>query len=224
MKRTRLRVRPPRSATSAVHRAVRSTDELGEATLLSGGIDPDDPTELFSVAGDERAVRAALADRDGVRSFEVTTVEDGETYVYVRESERWSNERRRFQELFTAGTLVVTLPVRYDPDGAVEFTVVGASADLRNAVARANDLGDVTVLSVGDGWTGDPAGGTLTDRQREVLRVAADRGYYETPRRATQEDVAAELGVAPSTVAEHLRKAESNLVDAALGASPDREG
>lgn len=53
----------------------------------------------------------------------------------------------------------------------------------------------------------------LTDRQREVLRVAYDRGYYERPREATGEDVAAELGVSVSTFTQHVRVAERNLLD-----------
>ncbi|MFB6140102.1 MAG: helix-turn-helix domain-containing protein [Halosimplex sp.] len=35
---------------------------------------------------------------------------------------------------------------------------------------------------------------TLSDRQRAALAAATDLGYYETPREATHEDVAAELG------------------------------
>ena len=52
----------------------------------------------------------------------------------------------------------------------------------------------------------------LTDRQREALRTAYDMGYYEVPREATTEDVAAEFGVDSSTVAEHLQRAERNLL------------
>lgn len=52
----------------------------------------------------------------------------------------------------------------------------------------------------------------LTDRQREVIRTAYDEGYYEVPREVTTDDIAAELGVDPSTVAEHLQRAERNLL------------
>jgi DNA-directed RNA polymerase specialized sigma24 family protein len=52
----------------------------------------------------------------------------------------------------------------------------------------------------------------LTDRQREVIQTAYDEGYYEVPREATTGDVAAELDVDPSTVAEHLQRAERNLL------------
>ncbi|ADB59039.1 Bacterio-opsin activator HTH domain protein [Haloterrigena turkmenica DSM 5511] len=52
----------------------------------------------------------------------------------------------------------------------------------------------------------------LTDRQREAVRTAYEMGYYEVPRTVTSEDVAAELEVDSSTVAELLQRAERNLL------------
>lgn len=52
----------------------------------------------------------------------------------------------------------------------------------------------------------------LTDRQREVIETAYDMGYYEVPRGVSTSDVAAELDLDPSTVAEHLQRAERNLL------------
>lgn len=52
----------------------------------------------------------------------------------------------------------------------------------------------------------------LTDRQREVISTAHSMGFYEVPREASTEDVAAELDLDPSTVAEHLQRAERNLL------------
>lgn len=52
----------------------------------------------------------------------------------------------------------------------------------------------------------------LTDRQREAIRTAYDMGYYEVPREVTTDEVATEVGVDPSTVAEHLQRAERNLL------------
>lgn len=53
---------------------------------------------------------------------------------------------------------------------------------------------------------------TLTDRQRDVLETAYELGYYEVPRKASSEAVATELGLEISTVAEHLQRAERNLL------------
>ena len=52
----------------------------------------------------------------------------------------------------------------------------------------------------------------LTDRQQEVIQTAYDMGFYEVPRETSTEAVAAELGIDPSTVAEHLQRAERNLL------------
>jgi len=53
----------------------------------------------------------------------------------------------------------------------------------------------------------------LTDRQREVIETAYDLGYFAVPREASTEDVADEIGVDPSTAAEHLQRAERNLLE-----------
>lgn len=52
----------------------------------------------------------------------------------------------------------------------------------------------------------------LTDRQREVIQTAFEMGYYEVPREISTEDIAVELDVDSSTVAEHLQRAERNLM------------
>jgi DNA-binding CsgD family transcriptional regulator len=78
-----------------------------------------------------------------------------------------------------------------------EYRGAGVSPDLQR-------LGD---------YQGQPrALEALTDRQQEVLRTAYDLGYFEVPKQASIEDIAGELGVDPSTVAEHLQRAERNLV------------
>ncbi|MBX0286203.1 PAS domain S-box protein [Haloarcula salinisoli] len=52
----------------------------------------------------------------------------------------------------------------------------------------------------------------LTDRQREVLRSAYLAGYYEWPRDTTAEQLAETLDIASSTLHQHLRRAERNLL------------
>jgi hypothetical protein len=48
----------------------------------------------------------------------------------------------------------------------------------------------------------------LTESQRDLLATAIEHGYYDTPRTITLTDLAAELGMAPSTVSETLHRAE----------------
>ena len=56
----------------------------------------------------------------------------------------------------------------------------------------------------------------LTDRQREVLRSAYLAGYYEWPRDTTAEQLADTLEIASSTLHQHLRRAERNLLEKIL--------
>ncbi len=56
----------------------------------------------------------------------------------------------------------------------------------------------------------------LTERQREVARVATDMGYYEADG-ASSEEVAAELGISPSTLSTHLRRINAQLYNDIFG-------
>ncbi|MFC4246985.1 helix-turn-helix domain-containing protein [Natribaculum luteum] len=58
----------------------------------------------------------------------------------------------------------------------------------------------------------------FTDRQYEVLETAHRMGYFESPKRATAEDVADELGISASTFVEHLSVAQTKLLDQVLEA------
>ena len=52
----------------------------------------------------------------------------------------------------------------------------------------------------------------LTTRQREVIQVAIDRGYYQTPRKCTLADLANELDAHKSTVGSVLVRAENRII------------
>lgn len=53
----------------------------------------------------------------------------------------------------------------------------------------------------------------MTDRQREVLRVAYTSGYYERPREKTGANIAEDLGISSATFSQHIRVAERNLLE-----------
>jgi len=83
-----------------------------------------------------------------------------------------------------------------------EYEAAGVSPEL-------DKLGDYE----GDDRTLD----ALTDRQREVVETAYDMGFYDVPREVSTDDIAAELEIDSSTVAEHLQRAERNLLAEQLG-------
>ena len=72
----------------------------------------------------------------------------------------------------------------------------------------------------------DPEEPLLTDRQEDLLRAAAERGYYDTPRGCSLTELADEQGYAKSTVSEVLHRAEGAVVGHYLAdrASPAAAG
>lgn len=52
----------------------------------------------------------------------------------------------------------------------------------------------------------------LSDRQREVVVTAVEKGYYDTPRRCSLTELAEHLGIAKSTCSETLHRAEEVIV------------
>jgi predicted DNA binding protein len=52
----------------------------------------------------------------------------------------------------------------------------------------------------------------LTPRQRDALATAIALGYYGTDRETTVEEIAAEMGIAPTTAWEHLARAEAKVM------------
>lgn len=59
-------------------------------------------------------------------------------------------------------------------------------------------------------------GERLTDRQREVLELAFEAGYYEWPRETTGAELAEQLDISQPTLAEHLSAAERKLLSLLL--------
>jgi predicted DNA binding protein len=60
----------------------------------------------------------------------------------------------------------------------------------------------------------------LTDRQREALTLAISRGYYESPRQVTAEELADELGISQPSLSSLLRRGERELLTSTLGTQP----
>lgn len=58
--------------------------------------------------------------------------------------------------------------------------------------------------------------GRLTPGQRDALVAAVEHGYYEIPREASADELAAALGISQQALSERLRRATRNLVDSRL--------
>lgn len=186
-----------------------------EARMLDWNAAPGDTTmAVFGVEGDPERFAAAVEDRDVVVDCDLTARDDRTFYATIH-SETTDTERRLFLA-FNQGESVLVPPLTYR-DGRVVCRVVGSDEQLRTSLDAIPAGIAATVERVGQ-FEGRPPGvaNAVTDRQREAVEAALSVGYYEVPRQATAEDVAARLDCTPSTASELLRRAEVRLVTAAF--------
>lgn len=162
----------------------------------------------------------AVGDRD--RYEEIMSSSPSVVEYMASGTERWmavsrldsSEAVRQVLEWKRDAEVVIETPMLFQPDGSQRMTVIGDQRAFERLFQRGTALESFTFDVVESGEY-DP--GTerfvrsLTARQQEVLTAAVDLGYYRAPRRATHEDVAATVGLAPSTVGDHLRKIEERV-------------
>ncbi len=107
------------------------------------------------------------------------------------------------------GVVCITCPFNSVERGRCEWKIlVTDSQALRSTVQLLRGHGiEASIRHVSD-----PEGHAgLTFRQRQVLLEAIEAGYFESPRRITLTSLSRRLSVAPPTLSEILRKAESKL-------------
>ncbi|MFB6139332.1 MAG: helix-turn-helix domain-containing protein [Halosimplex sp.] len=189
---------------------------VDRSRALQWNDDGDSLGILHYAEGDADAFEAAIADVPEVLGYDLERAGGNAFYVYIRDATTAS-----LQELFGSlltGAVVIVPPIVYREDGWVSISLFGADDELQTAVTEIPDPVEVAVERVGGLDSAAPAvDAGLTDRQRAAVETALELGYYEVPREASHEDVADALECAPSTAAEHLRKAELRLLRGSLG-------
>ena len=166
---------------------------------------------LYELEGNADGLADRLAAREDVLDVGCSESVDGGFHAYLHVAP--GEPAGRLVQLAQKYALVVDTPLTFDSDGALEVTIIGPQDRIQDAFRELPaDLGS-EVMRIGDYLPDtDPLLSQLTSRQLEVVQQAKRLGYYEFPRRATHEDIAAELDCSSSTVDEHLRKAEANLL------------
>lgn len=217
---------PDPERTPAVFDVIARAEYVDESRLfdwnlaIAPGAESPVATILFEVAGDVTRFVEALSAADSVSSVDATAVGE-RRFVALLVLEPAAIQL--MADVFAAMTrtgLVITTPVVYR-DGYVQVRIVGTAAVLQRAISSFPAAVTVDIDATGEFHRGRQRPvSRLSDRQREAVLAALDLGYYETPRQATHEDVAAELDCAPNTASEHLQKAETTLLTAVL----DRDG
>ncbi len=225
MKYLHLSLRYERDSQHPMQRLLTDSDAIERSWLVAWNLlGADDILHtLFYIAGDREQYERTISAAETTVEYDITPVDDGTFYAYVRESEKEIFER--FREAFARPSLVVVPPLAYRPNGIVEFDVVGEPADLELILDELPEEISAQISKIGeyDARPGLPAV-TLTSKQREAVRAALDVGYYEFPRTGDIADVAELLDCAKSTASSHLQKAEGKLARQLVGRgeSPDR--
>ncbi|XVH33249.1 helix-turn-helix domain-containing protein (plasmid) [Haloferacaceae archaeon DSL9] len=187
-----------------------ATDDIDVVHLLAGGVvETDTPTYTLSITGSEETVRKFLETDPDVLAWETSSSDPNVVYAYVKF--RAPPEVGFLRDRFTQDSLIVLLPVTFYAD-SIELTVIGTQSDLSNVFQTLPSTFTITVLEVGTYRDSLHRGQSLTQRQHEVLKVAYELGYYEQPSETSHEEIADVLTCAPSTIGEHLKKAEKRLV------------
>lgn len=220
MRYLELTIEPPIALVPDVFELIADSPYLAEARLQEWNPEGESTVTLFYVCDGEReGVVDRLRESPLVLTADASSLEAGRFGLLVRVDPGSHPLVEQVFRTVTGAGLIVLKPVVYR-DGLVHVRFVGTDETLRRAVDRVPDPVGVRVETLG-ALEDHPAAGVwgLTERQRAALRAAIDLGYYEQPRAATHEDVAAALGISTSTASEHLQKAEAHLVRGAMVAS-----
>ncbi|WP_336359551.1 helix-turn-helix domain-containing protein [Haladaptatus sp. ZSTT2] len=170
---------------------------------------------LYRLRGDADSFTAMLAVHPDVRSYELVDVDGERFHIYIQvEADEVGGE---LISLVDDHALIIDGPLEFTAKG-LRVTVVGTHDKLRDALASMPEAIDISIEQAGD-YAPDRKDvlSPLTARQLEVFEAAVESGYYDVPRRATHKELAKNLDCAPSTVDEHLRKAEAHVVSGLLG-------
>ncbi len=101
---------------------------------------------------------------------------------------------------------------RARPDGSVEWTLAFTGREALTQLLDRLKLEKVDVKILRLTSVADIE--TLTARQRNIVEIALEEGYFDYPRRITLRQLASKVGVSASTVSEVLRRAEKKILSA----------
>lgn len=216
MKLTEVTLDPPGGAFPGVDSTLAETDGVTrDAVLNLEWMDDGELSVLYRIVADGTdAVRTALDGDETVRKYELIEMDGEWLYVFLHANR--SDLMGTLLDIADEYTLLVDGPYRWTEDG-VTMTIAGRTEDIQQAHARIGGQFDLTIDWLGDyepSHSGPLA--QLTDRQREALETAFELGFYRSPRAASYEEIAAELGCVPSAANDLLRRAEAALVAAVL--------
>lgn len=178
---------------------------------LAGIAEPDRGLGLVEVCADRLdEILTAVSSNPEVRNYELLDrYEDRAVFQYE------TDVAILYRAVRDAG-IIPAFPYEIQ-NGTLVFTTTTTPDRLSRLGKILRDLKmphDVTTISKMMGTES-----VLTERQRQVVLHAIELGYYDTPRRCTLAELAADLGAATSTVSQLLHRAEGRVMKQLVTAS-----
>lgn len=192
-------------------RAVPEVRVRGEAIFVQG----ENPKYLFWVEeGPVEAFESALEADPSVGEIAVLSTAGEPRYYRVTFSEEYS---RYGSYAVTQEHDIVFLDTVLQDGTARVRALVPSRAALRE-YRQFFDGHDIpfTLVRLNGGEEATTDSPDVTDNQREALVLAYDRGYYDSPRRTTLEELAGDLGISRQAFADRLKRGTKRLVGQTL--------
>ncbi|GKZ12595.1 hypothetical protein HAL_04760 [Haladaptatus sp. T7] len=210
MASVRLKIVPPPEEWFIKLSTERPDDEF---TLLTVTNARDGLFGVFEVETDDvEAVTATLDDIDEIRSFDLLHAA-GRTAVI-----QYTVTESIVHAATVDAGVVPVCPVTVT-DGEMVASATVSHEHLSRLGDRLREIGATfEVLSLSQ--TADGRGNLLTDAQREFVVEAVERGYYDTPRRCTLTELAAELDITTGAASGMAHRAEERILKAFVNETP----
>ncbi|MFH5799248.1 helix-turn-helix domain-containing protein [Haladaptatus sp. CMAA 1911] len=198
----RLEITPPRREWFARLSTECPDDEF---TLLTVTSARDGQFGVFEVETDDLpAVRSTLDGIEEITSYEVVHADERIAVVQYTTTESIVH-----RATVDAGVVPVCPVTVVDGKMVAEATV--SHEHLSRLGDSLRDVGATfEVLSLTQSFDGDE--GVLTDSQRKFVVKAVERGYYDTPRRCTLTQLAAELGITTGAASGMAHRTEERII------------
>lgn len=169
---------------------------------------------LTDIVGDLDAARNVLETYENVLQYDMAETDDRGT-VYARY--RSIGSLRDLLDILYHRNILLDWPIEHrttvtGPE--VRFEIIGTDEGIRRATADLPEQVTVSVERVGRYEPSPETDSVLTDEQAALLRLAIEMGYYDVPKRTTQEEIAEELGVTSGTAGDRLQRLERRVMRA----------
>lgn len=216
MRHFRFTMTPIAGGFSTTDRRIAETAGVDREAMLHLDLLTDGTAmAIYLLSGDASALDATLAEAPEVNDYSLFNTDETRFHAHVDFEP--DDPLRTLLGLAERHRIVMEPPLEFLDGGSLRATVGGIQEKVQDAATEFPGDVEVTIDQIGQY---DPSRNSLlaslTDRQREVLAVAIREGYYDIPRRATHDDLAAELDCSAGTVGEHLRKVESRVLSSLM--------